>query len=69
MLRSRNRSLDGFLQLTSWHAATTINHNGWVKRAVSPDQLLGRSRKIELVDSPEALAELAELEEGLSDGV
>ena len=67
MLRSRNRAMDGQLQMLAWHAATTINHNGWVKRGVSPNELLGRSRKIEIVDSPDGLAQLEGLDVGESD--
>jgi len=62
MLRSRNRASERMVQIFAWHAAVTINHNGMMKHPVSPDDLLGRSRKIDLLESPEALAELTAAE-------
>lgn len=66
MLRSRNKSLEGFHRVTAWHAAVTINHNGWTRTAVTVDDLLGTSSKIDVLESPESLRELTG---GEADGI
>lgn len=71
MIKARGKSVEGFYEVLAWHAAWMLNC--WTSGdKVTPDQLLGRSSKVDLMalaESPRAFAEfLNEGIEGDDDG-